>query len=279
MSTAAHDSVWFEHDRYRQARQDIMSLKAKLPERMVELLAREVIVRLAEPRRAQEQAEVSVAAGRIDELCHCLLSDEERAGEVFVAAVRSEGVPPETIYQSYLAAAARRLGEMWDRDEVSFTEVTIGTGRIYAIMRGMRPLFSYDGSFSQKSALFATVPGETHTLGIVMATDLFRKEGWEVDLVLGQEHDDLVDVISRSPHTLVGLSAGGAHATVALARLIVALRISKPNALIMVSGQVVNEAYDAVSVMDVDGAENDFDRARIVMETFWRRRGAQSRVG
>ena len=42
-------------------------------------------------------------------------------------------------YLEYLALAARKLGKWWEEDRVSFLDVTLGTGRIYAIIRAVSP--------------------------------------------------------------------------------------------------------------------------------------------
>lgn len=50
-----------------------------------------------------------------------------------------------------------------------------------------------------RSALFATVPGETHTLGITMAADLFWDHGRRIDLRTGLDHDALIDAVVTGP--------------------------------------------------------------------------------
>ncbi len=260
---------WFRHDLYRRATDEIMSLKARLPMPSVEILAREVLSRLAarvpgspDDHRTATEAEVAHLAG-------CLISDDAQAGRVFVDTVRADGVSPEDVYLSYLAGAARQLGAWWDDDRVTFVQVTLGTGRIYAIMRAMGEVFARPLERAHPAAVFASVPGETHTLGVTMAADLFRKDGWDVDLLVGRSHGELVEAIQRSGHRLIGLSAGGAHAVSALARLVVALRVSCPKAFIMASGNVVHEADDIMEVLGVDGVATDMPGAQRLMRSFW----------
>jgi methylmalonyl-CoA mutase cobalamin-binding subunit len=104
-----------------------------------------------------------------------------------------------------------------------------------------------------------------------MAADLFGKEGWEIDLLIGKDHSDLVSAISQSGSRIIGLSAAGAHATAALARAMVALRLSNPAAAIFLSGQIVQEAPEEVQLMGFDGILTDMPTAQATMDEFWQR--------
>jgi methanogenic corrinoid protein MtbC1 len=262
---------WFKHDVYRRTAAEIMLLKSRLPGDSVAVLAREVLSRLAArlpegaalPRRA--------SASEIEQLCTCLISDDNRAGRAFVEAIRAEGATPEEVYLAYLAAAARRLGEWWEADQVSFVQVTIGTGRIYAIMRTLAPLFETPAAAQHRAAVFAAVPGDSHTLGVTMAADLFRRHGWNIALKVGLPHEDLVEEIEATGHHLIGLSAAGRHSASALVRLVVALRIACPQALIVICGHVVADAGDLIGLLGVDGAASDLPEAERLMAALWDR--------
>ena len=137
---------------------------------------------------------------------------------------------------------------------------------MYAIMRGLRRLIAQPDPLSSRHAFFASMPGETHTLGVTMAADLFQKRGWVVDLEVGRDHDQLVDALGHTNHAIIGLSASRPEQIATLARLIVALRIVKPNAFIMVSGQIVDAEPDIAKAVDADCASNDAQSAIAVLE-------------
>ena len=251
----------FDKSDYQQANLRMGSLQESLPQAAVTALAREVVLRLAEKSKKIPQVDVDPHEGDVEALSRALISDDPDAGADLIVALQQRGVRVETIYLSYLAMAARRLGEWWDTDQATFAQVTAGAGRIYAIMRGLRPLMAPSDASIEKSVVFALVPGETHTLGISMATDLFRERGWEVDLLLGLDHDDLVTALGKSGSRLIGLSAGGQRSILPLMKLIVALRVSNPEALIMVSGQVAALDVDIVGQLGADAAASSFDQA------------------
>lgn len=271
MDSNARKDTWFQSDIFEKTHEEISTLKARLPEDAVVSLAAEVIRRVSSRANTLTINAPHPSPEQIEHLARALISKEEAASTKLVLDAKSGGMEMETIYLHYLAGAARLLGAWWGDNKVSLVEVTLGTGRIYAILRASNRLFFPTVTFNQKSAVFAACPNETHTLGVRMAADLFRKDGWDIDLMIGQSHDELVENIEKSHHYLIGLSSGGRHSSGALARLIIALRLSKPKALIMLSGQIVNEAEDIVSVLDVDGIANDFETAQAVLEELWDR--------
>lgn len=270
---------WFRPEVFEKTYQEITTLKARLPEDAVVSLASEVIRRVSSRAQVLGVQVLEPSTEQIEHLARALISKDEGRGAQLVLDARAAGMGIEIVYLRYLAGAARLLGEWWDNSRVNLVEVAIGTSRIYSIMRASNHLFYTKGTYSRKSAVFASSPKETHTLGIRMAADLFRKDGWDIDLMIGRSHDELVEDIEQSHHYLIGLSSAGRHSSAELARLIIALRISKPTAYIMVSGQIVNDAEDIVSVLDADGAANDFETAKAIMDDFWDRLSPAQQVG
>ncbi|WP_108838771.1 B12-binding domain-containing protein [Tateyamaria sp. Alg231-49] len=253
VETAADTATPRKVDVYRRSEANLRRLKEKLPEDAVVNLAREVILRVASRSSAGDAAPYVASDEELDDLCNALISKDENAAASIVTGLRASGIKAEDIYLKQLGAAARLLGERWEKDELSFVEVTVGTGRMFAIMRSMRALFEPRVIARDKAATFASVPGEDHTLGVHMAADLFRKEGWDIALKVGLDHDQLVAEIEKSPNGIVGLSISGEHSIDALSRLVVALHICCPNAIILVSGSNIEAVRPTLTLLGVDG--------------------------
>ena len=246
---------------------------ARLPRDAVQALASEVISRLSQRPPISESLRDDHADrqmdARIEALCHALLGDDEREATEIVMEAHAAGAPVEVLYLGYLAEAARRLGQWWEDDKVASVEVVIGAGRIYAIMRGLRRLFGPGSARGQGyRAVFASVPGETHVLGVAMAADLLTMHGWEIDLRAGLDHDTLVHEIGLHHYPIIGLSAGTNRMLFPLARLIVALRVSNPSAWILVSGPITELEPDVVRLVDADASANGLAEAEAMMEDF-----------
>jgi len=250
----------------------IKSFKSRLPEDAARTLANEVLNRVT--RRFMSNADLakgfeSPSDKDIDALAQALIASDLNAGKTLVANLYDVGVKVDNIYLDYLAAAAQRLGDWWDEDRLSFVEVTMGTSRIYSILRMLDKLSGHKPNMADKSAVFATVPGDTHTLGITMACDIFQRQGWDIELLIGLEHDDLIARIDKTDKVIIGVSAGGEHVLAKLAKLILAIRIHRPEVLILVSGAIVAEAGDILSSIEPDAVAEDIDNAMTIMEEFW----------
>lgn len=264
MSDTPEDPSGLDADHYAQVQAKLRQLKAQLPEASVASLAREVIRQMANDGAidgAQAPGYPQIAA-----LCEALISDDDHAGARYISGVRSAGATIDSVYLNYLAGAARMLGAWWEEDRVSFSQVTVGTSRMYAIMRSIRRELPIASLRRARAAVFATVPGEEHILGVRMAADLFRKDGWDIELLIGKGHDQLVSDICRTDMVLIGLSASGERTLEALSKLVIALRIKKPELKIFVSGHIVDTCEDTVSLMDIDGMAADYETAKHLLE-------------
>lgn len=276
MQKSDHMPEPFNLDRYQKVQTDVRALKSRLPEDAVGSIVHEVLSRVT-AYRAENGDRINLPSRhKIEQLCYALISEDDHEGQAFIQNVRDDGATLEAVYLSYLAEAATVLGEWWDDDHVGFYEVAIGTSRIYAILRSMSYLFVPDHPVEVKSAIFASVPGETHTLGIRMAADLFGTEGWNIDVMIGKSHEALVAEIKHSPCRILGLSAAGVHCAAPLARLIIALRLCRPDLKIFLSGQVTNVAKDTVALMDLDGTATDIDEGKMIMQQLWSTLGSRS---
>ena len=256
-------------DRYHQVQQDVLQLKSRLPETDVGDIVSEVLHRVTALRKVNGDRINQPTREKVERLCYALISDDMNEGAAFIHDVQEDGATLEAIYLNYLAEAAAVLGQWWDDDHVTFIEVMLGSSRIYAIMRDLGYLFVPDRLVEVKSAVFATVPKESHVLGVQMAADLFGAEGWNIDVLTGLPHETLVEQITQSRYPILGLSAGGAHSAGALARLIVAVRLARPDMRIFLSGQILQVAPDLVTVMDIDGAADDVEDAKRMLNDLW----------
>lgn len=239
-----------------------------LPQAAVRALAREVIGRLDRCKIAGAKVDAPPSPEQVTQLCEALLGSDNDAAHRLVMAARADGMPIETLHLGLIAEAARMLGTRWENDEASVSQVIIGAGRIYGILRTLREMFVSVRLQrpDRYRAVFASTPGEIHTLGVTMAADHLRRKGWQIDMKAGLSHDALVDTISHEDYPIIGLSASTPMMIFPLARLIVALRVSNPAAWIMVGGLIVQEEPHIQSLVDADGVVSDIHSAEAQME-------------
>lgn len=253
----------FDHSAYEHANRQMQLVGQEMAQDAVSVLAREVVRRLAFRMPRNDKTENLPTPSEIELLCAALLSADEGAADQFILAARRDGVLPGAISRGYVAGAARRLGEMWDDDRISFIDVTLACGKLYGIIRGLRHVLApvlVEGRES-RPALFALVPGETHTLGIEIATDHFRRDGWEVDMLVGLDHDMLLNEADRRHYQAIVLVANSDRMLEPLTRLSLALRITQPLAHIIVAGSIQDHHPDILQLVGAEAVMSDLDTA------------------
>ncbi|MFK7942009.1 MAG: B12-binding domain-containing protein [Paracoccaceae bacterium] len=260
------DPVLFE-----QATRQHRSYRDQLPDTAVRTLASEVISRLSTRFDSTNQPQSKVAVSSLEDFCHALARADDEVCLNMVNAMIADGASVATVYLTYLGGAARLLGTWWEEDKASFAEVTIGTGRIYALLYALRPGLIERNPVYRKRAVFASVPGEQHFLGVTMAADMFRARGWDIDLHTGCEHEELVALVDEVNPAFIGFSGSGQRAVLPLLRLLVAVRAGHPGAYILVSGNVANFDLDMTEVTGADLVTTDIEAAYADMQRLFKR--------
>ncbi len=126
----------------------------------------------------------------------------------YIDALRAEGLSIEAVMLQLMAPAARRLGDLWLDDRLSFLDVTAGLGRLQGVMRALGPDFDGDvpGQIHGKKILLAPASGEQHIFGLSVVAAFFRRAGWEVTFEPRIAFDDLLILVRAERFTAIGLS-------------------------------------------------------------------------
>ncbi|MDU8910767.1 cobalamin B12-binding domain-containing protein [Aestuariicoccus sp. MJ-SS9] len=234
------------------------------------VMAQEVIVRLSRWAQDSGRARTPLAPVRqppdIDALCDALLGQEPAVARHIILDAHAQGASHEELCLFYIAAAAKRLGEMWEEDTISFRDVSVAGGRMLHLLRDLRDLAPPVTPRSDRSALFASVPGEQHILGVTMAADMFRERQWDIDLRIGQSEAQLAQLVRSGGYPIVGLSATSVERVRALTRVVVELRLAAPKLLIFVGGYIAKVEPEIAVRVGADGAGWDMDQCHEEMK-------------
>lgn len=178
-----------------------------------------------------------------------------------VDAFISKGANVETICLDLLAPAARKLGEMWERDECDFLDVTMGLWRLQEVMREVaaRSPAILSGMNLPYTALFSPMPGDQHNFGTLMIEEVFARGGWRSEALVKPERRELLDRVARQPFDLIGLTLGRDCPSAALGNLIKALRnvSANPHIIVLVGGRMINENPGIAMEVGADGTGAD----------------------
>lgn len=191
--------------------------------------------------------------------------------EGFVDGIQGAGVGLDRIYLDLLAPVARRLGEMWDTDECDFATVTMGLASLQQVVLNSGRRFSHapqrprDG----RRAVLAPAPGETHTFGLVIVAEFFRRAGWEVWSGNGASLQEITAKVRGEPFAIAAFSLASEDHVAALANLIHRVRRASLNRRIgiLVGGAIFADRPGLVSDIGADATAADGEEATLQAET------------
>lgn len=228
-------------------------------------LAMAKVVLDAREKVASQAAMAETPLPHVTKMAYALADLDHDLAEEMVADLLGLGLSIQDLCLDHLAPAARELGEWWERDEIPFADVTLATARIQSILRTVPASHAQITGAGGHGGLFAAVPGETHTLGVIMAADHFRRLGWDVGLLVGMEHEEICDKITKDDRSLIGLSCAGRHSSKGLRKLIADIRERRPDMAIVVAGNIVHDKEMMAKLSYVDGIVDDLNLADRVM--------------
>ena len=202
----------------------------------------------------------------------CIESDAD-APDTFVQSLIAEGLASDAIFLHLLAPAARHLGYLWDEDMCDFTQVTIGLVRMQQMTLRLGSEFQQQRKLAMDGmrALFAPVPGSQHTFGVLMVSEFFRREGWQVWMELGSSESVLLAAVEKDWFDVIGLSVGIEAHVESLTDTIRHIRLSSANrnAKILIGGPLLAVSPDLYKEVGADGAASDAATAVELAQTLF----------
>lgn len=170
---------------------------------------------------------------------HCIATDPLRHEQHF-AALRDDGHELPELYLQLIAPTARQLGRLWETDDCTFPEVTLGMFRLQRLIHGLAEEFCAKPVYRQPQhrILLAPMPGSHHTLGFYMLSQFFRRDGWSVCSVIEVDPTALVAAARADWYDVVALSVSCSNDVEAMRVLVHELRCASlnPRVGIMVGG-------------------------------------------
>ncbi len=246
---------------------------------LVRTIEGEIIPRLmlAHAARGRELVSASGASGRpvepehVDTLIRAVMAEDTATALQLVRTLAASGISLEALYLELLSPAARRAGELWEADQCSFTDVTIGLWRLQEVMHelGMANAIPPRAAEPPHRVLLRQTPGEQHSFGLNMVAEFFRRAGWQVHDESTEAGTDPVANVRSRWFDVVGLSLSGERHLDVLARTIHAIRKASRNrgVGVMVGGPLFTEHPDWVARVGADTTAGDGRQAVLQAHT------------
>ena len=192
----------------------------------------------------------------VDEFVHLLIAHDASVATRYVSTLRTDGIPLTALYLDLLAPAARRLGVMWEEDECSFTDVTIGVCRMNQVLLEFSRCFDATAGAVQagKNALLLPIPGEQHTFGMIMVMEFMRRGGWNCYTGNPGSNREFHRLVKSQDFDVIGLSVSSDQHIETTRKLISEIRNSVRNSdsVILAGGRVFVDNPELVDLVGAD---------------------------
>lgn len=146
------------------------------------------------------------------------------------------------VFADLLQPAQYEIGDMWYRGRIGIEDEHRAAVVLERLVDLLPPTPARSPVPSGSRCLLATLPGESHTLGLHMLARALEDEGWRVDLVAGDRAGNLLGEVDRARPRLVGISAGYLPETRTVTQVVAAIR--QRSVPVLVGGAAFNRVSD-----------------------------------
>ena len=166
------------------------------------------IYALSEVATKKLKSSIILLEDELDMFCHSILSRDEEKQVQIINNLCNKIRSTDLLIEELIPKTADKLGNMWKQDQVSFIDVSFAVDRLQKLLRiyekkYLGPLYlDYKGP-----AILLILPKtETHSLGILTASMIMKKNGANPFLALGYSESKLIDLINSIDFKLFGIS-------------------------------------------------------------------------
>jgi MerR family transcriptional regulator, light-induced transcriptional regulator len=231
-----------------------------------EIIPRLLLANSQGPSRAiAARGSRSITDADIATLVQIVLEQDTMSAVRHFEQLEADGVPRETLFLELLAPAARRLGDAWMDDTLSFAAVTIALAGLQQTRRHLSPQFEDRVGLRPhgRQVLLFNGPGEQHSFGLFMVEAFFRRTAWDVANTSGMPVPDIASMLRNNWFDVVGISKSTDILLDDLASDINRLRRASRNKdlTILVGGPVFNAKPELVIQVGADATGVDARQA------------------
>ena len=222
---------------------------AAFANQVVSLLAERTAKAQAEPREELVAGLIAASLAGTPAAFAELLVDLKRA-RVSVAALAD----------TYIPLAARRMGEAWHCDEMSWLEVSIGVSRMQALLReiGSAWVADHAAEAGLGTVLMIVPEAEQHTLGPMVATGQMRRFGVSVCVRIAPTSSELRSLMLARQFDGVMISVATKDRLEPVAKLVRLVKsVTSGPIPVVIGGAVLERIGDLASATGADLWTND----------------------
>ena len=132
--------------------------------------------------------------------------------EVFAQNLFDQGLDIEVFYLDIIPQVARSLHYLWEKDIITFFDVTRSSWNMKRLISSLSPDFIKPDAAHMMPAvnrfqvLVATAPGAQHTLGPLLVSQYLQRKGWHLLPGFDHEEKELLALVSNNWIDLICIS-------------------------------------------------------------------------
>ncbi|WP_395005560.1 B12-binding domain-containing protein [Cypionkella sp.] len=181
-----------------------------------------------------------------------------------LAEVRRTRITLAALADIYIPEAARRMGEAWQEDRMSWMDVSIGVGRMQSLLREIGTAWVADqaGDAGHGTVLLLVTEREQHTLGPMVLMGQLRRYGVSVCLRIAPTYTELSTLLAARQFDGILISLSTKDKLEPVAKTVEFLKTLTSNPCpIIVGGAVMSKVEDLATHTGADYSTNDIGAA------------------
>ena len=149
----------------------------------------------------------------IEAFCDSIIARDDNTQVELIDKLITRGISLDIIYEIFIPEAAETLGNFWKENRLSFVEVNMGAQRLQRLSRiyekqYLGPMYM----FSEGPEILLILPEkEVHTLGLITASGIFKKNGANPFIAVGYSDTEILGLIGSHNFKLIGISVSNSE--------------------------------------------------------------------
>jgi hypothetical protein len=143
-------------------------------------------------------------------LAHVLLAPRSGGTARYIDSLLEQGASVNALYHEVFEPAQLHLGKLWDTHDCDDFHLSVGLARLHLEVRRVNA--ALPGAHAYKPGqrvLLCPQPTESHSLGLVMSSEIFDRHGWQVTCEFPSDDQTLLDVVHGHWFDVMKLSQSG----------------------------------------------------------------------
>ena len=149
----------------------------------------------------------------VQNFCDAIIAKNDHLQIELIETLIKRGVSLKTVYEVFIPEVAETLGNLWKESRLTFVEVSIGAQRLQRLSRiyEKRYLGPMYVSSEGPEILLILPKKEIHTLGLITASGIFKKNGANPFVAVGYSDQEIMNIINLKNFKLIGISVSNSE--------------------------------------------------------------------